>query len=351
MSAQPPPTSGTVDTSATVLADAMLPGTEPIDWSVLEHSHGPAVDTPGHLHALEHSPSEAAREAAMNHLRDSILHQGAVLSAGPPAIRAVTALLAEGRAHPDTVEGIVEFLEETAWSMDDWIQQGSQARMLPLVVDALVDGYPAVRTMVERSSPDDVHLYARLLGAIALLPPLADQREDAAALIRAAMDRSTEPRHEFVELLTELGADVRDLLTDPDPVVRARAAIAHQDDPDARRAILDLLTVPPVHRLPTALLVLAALRFSPGFEPIAPAACRFVRDNTFRVADGWGAVTRFAFPEPHGPERTLRDSQRALVQALVETDRVWSSGDDEARRVLEDCGLPADREACRALVT
>ncbi|MCC2335073.1 hypothetical protein [Cellulomonas wangsupingiae] len=62
-------------------------------------------------------------------------------------------------------------------------------------------------------------------------------------------------------------------------------------------------------------------------------------------------MTRFAFPEPYGPDRPLSDSQRALLDALVDTDRVWTSGDDEARRVLEDCGLPQDREACRALVT
>jgi hypothetical protein len=322
-----------------------------VDWSVLEHSHGPATDTPGHLHALEHSPSEAAREAAVGHLWSSILHQGAVLSAGPPVIRVVTTLLAEGRAHPDTVEGIVGFLESTAWCMDDWIQQGSQARMLPLVVDALVEGYPAVRTLVETSLPDDAYLYARLLGAIALLPPLADRREEAAALVRTAMDRSTEPRQEFVDILADLGADVRDLLDDPDPVARARAALVHQDDPQARQVILDLLGGPPVERLPTARLVLAALRFRPSFEEIAPAACDFVRNNSYVVVDGWGAVTRFAFPEPHGPDHPLSDSQRALLEALVETDRVWSSGDDEARRVLEDCGLPRDREECRALVT
>ncbi|MCC2335074.1 hypothetical protein [Cellulomonas wangsupingiae] len=121
-------------------------------------------------------------------------------------------LLAKGRAHPDTVEGIVGFLEKTAWCMDDWIQWGSPAWMLPLGVDALAEGYPAVRTLVERSSPGDAYLYARPLGAIALLPPLADRREEAAALIRTAMDRSTEPRHEFVDVLTDLGADVRVLL-------------------------------------------------------------------------------------------------------------------------------------------
>jgi len=74
-----------------------------VDWSELDHAYGPATDTPGHLYALEFGDA-TERWAALGHLDTAVLHQGFPSSATAPALRAVAALLAEGRAQPDTVE-------------------------------------------------------------------------------------------------------------------------------------------------------------------------------------------------------------------------------------------------------
>jgi hypothetical protein len=321
-----------------------------VDWSSLEHSYGPATDTPGHLWALEHGDAEG-REAAVRHLWGAILHQGAVLSAGPPAIRAVTTLLDEGRAHPDTVEEIVDFLGNVAVSMDTWIEQGSQARMLPLVVDAVAAAYPVVRMLLERSTPDKALFYAETLGEIALMPPLADRRGEVIGQAHAAMARSTGPRYKWVVYLDELGADVRGFLEDPDPATRVRAALVHQDEPRSQQLILAALDGPPLPGVPPILLIDAALRITPTFEAIALAACRFVRQDDMRGRlIGWGAVVRFAFAEPYSSCRPLTSSQRALLEALVANDHLWSPGMPDVQQIFKDAGLPHDRDACRTLL-
>lgn len=87
-----------------------------VDWWQLRHAYGRATDTPEHLRALGCGDAEA-REAALGHLQVAVLHQGFPETATAPAVRAVTALLAEGRAHPDTVDSLVEFLGDAASSV------------------------------------------------------------------------------------------------------------------------------------------------------------------------------------------------------------------------------------------
>ncbi|WP_244235782.1 hypothetical protein [Micromonospora inaquosa] len=89
-----------------------------VNWGRLRHAYGWATDTPGHLAALEFGDAEA-RKAALGHLDAAVLHQGFPDTATAPAVRAVTALLADGRAHPDTVESLLEFLGDAAVSVTD----------------------------------------------------------------------------------------------------------------------------------------------------------------------------------------------------------------------------------------
>ncbi|WP_101786048.1 hypothetical protein [Nonomuraea indica] len=73
-----------------------------VDWSKLFHAYGMASDTPGHLRALV-GDDEAARGAAVAHLRSAVIHQGTPWTVTPPAALVVAGLLPDPRtARPVT---------------------------------------------------------------------------------------------------------------------------------------------------------------------------------------------------------------------------------------------------------
>ena len=57
-----------------------------VDWSRLFHAYGAATDTPGHLLALTGDDLDA-QLAGFDHLDSAVLHQGAVYSVTPVAVR------------------------------------------------------------------------------------------------------------------------------------------------------------------------------------------------------------------------------------------------------------------------
>jgi hypothetical protein len=152
-----------------------------LDWSQLQHAYGPATDTPGHLDALESGDAEA-RTAALSHLWVAVLHQGFPETSTAPAVRAVTALLAEGRAHPDAAGGLLEFLELAARSTIDLAGNDYFAGLLPDLADAVTAAYPVALSLLESSPPERALYRAELLTAIARMPSLADRREELAIL-------------------------------------------------------------------------------------------------------------------------------------------------------------------------
>lgn len=82
----------------------------------------------------------------------------------------------------------------------------------------------------------------------------------------------------------------------------------------------------------------------------ATAACHvFGRDSWTGFDDGWGALVRFAFPEPPGKHRPLTDPQRALLRALVGNDELWDQMNGSCGLVFKQAGLPHSRGACRRL--
>ncbi|MEV6929767.1 hypothetical protein AB0M46_35480 [Dactylosporangium sp. NPDC051485] len=320
-----------------------------VDWWQLRHAYGRAIDTPEHLRALEFGDAEA-REAALGHLQVAVLHQGFPETATAPAVRAVTALLAEGRAHPDTVDSLVAFLGDAASSVTDLAGNPHFAEELPDVADAVAAAYPVVLALLETSVPDRALFYAENLVAIARMAPLIDRREDLAAVVSDWLQRGPGPRAPWVRCLGQLGVDLRDLLFDPDPAVRLRAALAHEDDPRSQQLVLATLAGPPPPSLHQFELVAAAIRIAPDFDRIATAACEVARrDSWTGFDDGWGAIVRFAFAEPYGPGRPLTDSQRALLRALVVNDQLWDPKNGSCGLVFKEAGLPRDRDACRQL--
>jgi hypothetical protein len=320
-----------------------------VDWWQLRHAYGRATDTPEQLRALECGDTQA-REAALDHLQVAVLHQGFPETATAPAVRAVTALLTEGRAHPDTVDALVEFLGDTASSVTSLTGNPHFAEVLPDVADAVAAAYPVVLALLETAVPDRALFYAEQLVAIAQMTPLVHQREDLAGVVRDGLQRGPGPRAPWVHCLGQLGVDLRDLLSDPDPAVRLRASLAHEDDPRSQQLILAALAEPPPPGLHQFELVPAAIRVAPDFETIATAACVVAtRDGWTGFDNGWGALVRFAFAEPHGPRRPLTDSQRALLRALAVNDQLWDPKNGNCGLVFKEAGLPRDRDACRQL--
>ncbi|MDZ5447286.1 hypothetical protein U2F26_32030 [Micromonospora sp. 4G57] len=321
----------------------------PVDWDRLGHAYGQATDTPTHLDALEFGDAEA-RAAALDHLDIAVLHQGFPETATAPAIRAVTALLAEGRAHPDTVEPLLEFLGDAALSVTHLADDRYFAEILPDLADAVAQAYPVVLSLLVASPPDRALFCAENLVAIAQMPSLADRREELAVLILEWSERGAGLQAEWMGCLGQLGVDLRDRVTDPDPGVRLQAALAHKDDPQSRELILEALAEPPPPGLHQFELVAAAIRVAADFNEIAAAACQVAsRDSWAGFDDGWGALVRFAFPKPYGKRRPLTDPQHALLRALVANDTLWDATNGSCGLVFKQAGLPHSRSACRRL--
>ncbi|MFI6784843.1 hypothetical protein [Micromonospora sp. NPDC050276] len=264
----------------------------------------------------------------------------------------MTVLLAEGRAHPATVGSLVEFLGDAALSVTNLGVNPYFAEDLPDVADAVVAAYPVVLPLLQTSIPDHARLYAENLVVIAQLAPLVDRREELAALIHVWLQRGPGPRAPWVCCLGQLGVDVRGLLFDPDPAVRLRAALAHEDDPRSQHLIRAALGNPPPPSLHHFEIVAAAIRVASTFDMIETAACEVARRDDWTGFDkGWGALVRFAFAEPYGQRRPLTDPQRALLRALAANDHLWDPKNGSCRLVFTQAGLPHSRVACRQLAS
>lgn len=323
-----------------------------IDWWQLRHAYGRATDTPGHLHALEFGDTDA-RQAALCHLDVAVLHQGFPESATAPAVRAVTELLAERRAHPDTVELLLQFVGDVARSVIGLAGDDDFAEHLPDLTDAVAEAYPVALFLLMDSAPVRTALRATNLVAIAQISALADRREELAALTLELSARDPGPREPWVYCLSQLGVDLSHLLSDPDPAVRLRAALNHEDDPRSQELILAALAGPPPRGLHYGELVAAAIRIASDFDMIAAAACELAsRDSWTGFDDGWGALVGFAFPEPYGQRRPLTNAQRGLVRALVANDdkQLWNPKNASCGLVFRRAGLRHNRDACRQLV-
>ncbi|MFD0782867.1 hypothetical protein [Micromonospora avicenniae] len=322
-----------------------------VDWGRLQHAYGWATDTPKHLQALESGDAEA-RAAALNHLDIAVLHQGFPETATAPVVRALTTLLANGRAHPDTVESLLQFLGDAALSVTGLADDRYFAEVLPDLADALAEAYPVVLPLFVASPPDRALFRAENLVAIARTPRLADRREELAVLVLQWAERNAGPQADWVHCLGRLDVDVdvRDRLTDLDPAVRLRAALAHEDDPRSRELILAALADPPPPGLHRSELVAAAIRIAVDFEAVAAAACQVARrDSWTGFDDGWGALVRFAFPTPYGKGRPLTETQRVLLRALVANDQLWDATNGSCSLVFRQAGLPHSRAGCRRL--
>ncbi|MYT03123.1 MULTISPECIES: hypothetical protein [Streptomyces] len=78
-------------------SDDLLVGLDDIDWAVLGHAYGSAMDVPGQLRAV-YGPDEETRESAFRSLFGNIFHQGTRYSASPYAVPFLARIAVAGPA-------------------------------------------------------------------------------------------------------------------------------------------------------------------------------------------------------------------------------------------------------------
>ncbi|WP_234322382.1 HEAT repeat domain-containing protein [Streptomyces sp. NRRL B-24720] len=359
-----------------------------IEWDALQHAYGSAEDTPPYLCQLLDEDPEVQAEA-LGMLEMSVLHQGSLYSSTPPAALFVAAIL----PHPQTLAEHESFFpwddrnRPLRAALLDWLGQIADSASYgedPGSEDEYGDGYDdeveailACRSirpeLYEAVEPflDDPHPATReaALGTVTLLlkaPDLAELIPRAARrLCRVlAADGSRRERSSAALAMGAWGQDTTGLLNDPDPAVRACAALATgcarmpratdvllealQDPAEADRWFPDPL--PQIDGWLRFTLLAAVLDRVDAFENLAPAAMALIPlASDYSVDRDWGPLLVKAFPTGYSPGLQLSDSQRELLQAVTANDKCWGNIGNKYRW-LSEAGLPEQRDAIRALL-
>ncbi|GAA2395736.1 hypothetical protein [Dactylosporangium salmoneum] len=93
----------------------------------------------------------------------------------------------------------------------------------------------------------------------------------------------------------------------------------------------------------------AAQRHATSFDQLLPGALVLATPEAETLEAGWGPLLQVAFP-PGWEQRPLAEDQREFLRRLVDNDEVWHERIAAGLARFAAVGLPADREACRALV-
>ncbi|WP_271189679.1 hypothetical protein [Dactylosporangium matsuzakiense] len=353
------------------------------DWSAVGHACGTAPgvpQTPDILAALL-SQDVAAQVRALDDLYGLVHHQDTVYSATPPAVDFVVAVLGDPRtltpvpADPRRGAKLVPLraellgwltsVMEAAAEHDQWPPAGGPAEIAACRA-ARPRVYHAARLWCTSLDPEVVFAALGLVACLLDAPELGGHRHETAVWLResalASPDRGV--RVMAVLILASWGYDTTPVLQhDPDPVVRASAALsaANARMPTGTRAILQVLSAPadaawcqqvfphfgrlfPFRFLPAAIDRATLDELVAALTPLladAPAGT---------YAGDWGARLRAkAFPDGFPPARPLDPAQRALLQLIA--DRCFGPAappvrvDTDPRRALRDLmpdGAPVD---------
>lgn len=363
-------------------------------WHLLFHAYDIATDTPGHLAALR-SGDAGARAAAFEHLGSAILHQGTVWTATPPALAAVTAALDDpavvaGRdpsladlvgwlgvvlesvgwiefpdpaPAPPSPEEVGEFMAAFADEEADFGSSVAEALMVHAVLDCRARAGAVAQVVTPLLEHPDVEVRtaaAGTLGHALALAPAA--RDDVAAALLAPAAGGRDETAARILALRDAGADTSAWLDDPDPAVRACAALGVRTD-EATQILLDALVdpaavmawfgeKPPQFPMHTHFALLAeVLDRDVPLARLRPAAEALIARSTGYTADHeWGPILRAAFPDVQftpgvrpDPPRDLTEDQRAILRALVANESLWDPTHGNANLARMRVGLPDDR--------
>ncbi|MET0135987.1 MAG: hypothetical protein ABW215_20595 [Kibdelosporangium sp.] len=368
---------------------------ESTDWAGLEHAYGAAADAPEALLALlSEDPESCGR--TLGYLDASVLHQGSVYSVTAPAALFVAGILDDPRTtvHCESAlpwddrarplrAALLEWLgaaadaasygeEDHEEAVDGAAGRGAAGRGADEGDDD-VKAFRAIRrdlysAVLPYLDDPDESVRAAAVGAMGNLmsaPELAEFRgEQAERMRRLARDAPAGERAAAVLTLGDWGFAPRESLADPDPSVRAAAALAPALDADpqalaeVKRALADPKAadrwfeeyLPQLDGHFRFALIQALLRRTRSFEEILPEALAVARmTNAYTVESDWGPLLKRAFPAPHPSGRPLSAAQREFLGAIVANDECWG-GTGNPVFWLVKAGLPADREELRALV-
>ncbi|MGW1092463.1 HEAT repeat domain-containing protein [Streptomyces sp. NPDC002596] len=365
---------------------------EGTDWAALEHAYGAAEDTPHRLvQLLDQDPEVQAGSLGM--LDMSVLHQESLYSATAPAALYVAAVLNDPRtmtSHEDyaawddrprplraaLLEWLGQIVDSAAYGETTGEEDGNE----PGVTDAVraVRGLICDAVLPHLLASNPAVREAALSATAALLqsPDLAGRVAEATKILRRLLSESTDRRERAATILTigAWGEDTASWLADPDPAIRACAALspACADNPEATRTILGALLEPATidswfleptatdplagnplphieRRLRHALLT-AAIDRAADFEELLPAALASVPYcSNLTVVEDWGPLLAAAFPSGYDQGTELTPAQHGYLAALVDRDVCWRYT-HLITSWFDDAGLPADRNAIRALL-
>ncbi|MGC3955092.1 MAG: hypothetical protein QM804_12760 [Propionicimonas sp.] len=370
-------------------------------WDRLFHAYGTAGDTPGHLAALR-GTDPAAVKAALTHLDGAILHQDTVWTATPPVVAEVIDLITAPQGHPE-LAALVRWL---GWAMDAVRDLEVGPEPIPVPDEAELEafltataeeneaawGMPVLDLLMRQAVVDVRALAPRIAAAVVPLLDHADgevRREalsalgSAAGLVPAAerhplqqhlaaLVSASDHRDEKAARLLALGAaggNTSEWLTDPDPAVRACAALGDAG-PAATAVLLDVLRDPAgcdawFERRPPQLhthvrfaLLSNLLSREVALAELVPAATAMIAlAGGFDLDRVVGPILQRTFPEVRftpgvrpAPAENWTEAQCAIVAALVANDRIWDPTDGNANLARMRVGLPEGRDAVAALL-
>nr|WSX75530.1 HEAT repeat domain-containing protein [Streptomyces sp. NBC_00899] len=355
-----------------------------MSWAELSHAYGSAEDTPTLLVGLLDDAPEVQAHA-LGQLQMSVLHQGSLYSSTAPVALFVAGIL----DHPRTLAApaseypwddrvcplraaLLEWLGEIAESVgyyDDREQEPEYDD--PADIAACRAARPAIHQAVTPylADPDPVVREAAVgaTGHLLKAPELRDRIPDAAQRLRTTLTTSKDRRERAAAVLTLVAwaQDTSDLLTDPDPAIRACAALAPlpAEDPRPTAILLEALSDPhtadhwfdaePLPQLDgwfRFTLLQALLARTTTLEEILDAALALMAmANDFTVERDWGPLLLRAFPDGNASEAALTDAQRQLLSAIAAKDDCWGNIGNKITW-LRRAGLPTDRASFGALL-
>lgn len=304
--------------------------------------------TPEILAALL-SDDVASQAKALGDLHGLVHHQDTIYSATPPAVDFVVAVLDDPRTLTEVPAGAGSSAGPITLraALLDWLTSVMEAVAVsgewepgqPGDITACRAARPRVyrAACVMRADPDPAVVSAAL-GTLACLldaSELEHLRPETAAWLRDHALASSDRRIRVlaVMILASWAYDTAPVLrSDPDPVVRATAALspAHAAEPEGTRALLEVLSTPadaawcqqvlphfgrifPFKLLPVAIDRATLDELVTALGVILANA----PDGTY--AGDWGARLRAkAFPDGFPPQRPLSPAQRALLDLIAE---------------------------------
>ncbi|MFC9706510.1 HEAT repeat domain-containing protein [Streptomyces sp. NPDC056943] len=365
---------------------------EHTDWAALEHAYGPAQDTPLRLVQLLNEEPEI-QAGALGMLDMSVLHQESLYSATAPAALYVAAVLTDPRTM--TIHD-----NYSAWDERPRPLRAALLEWLGMIADSAAygettgeddgndpqdtDAVRAVRGLIHDAvlphlrATDPTVREAALGATTALLqsPGLADRIPEATQVLQRLIYESSD-RHERAAAVLTIGAwgeDATSWLADPDPAIRACAALSPGCNGNAEatrtvlQALLDPATVDSWFLEPTAAdpwaghplphiesrlrhaLLATAIERTSDFKELLPAALASVPFcSNLTIADDWGPLLAAAFPSGYSRGTQLTLAQHRYLNVLVDHDPCWRYT-HLITSWFDDIGLPPARNAIRALV-